>query len=165
MKRNYLVFTTIFVAMIITACASAPVATEPSELDHARQTLIDFFSLLHNGEYSEAAERHASDDEFYDTARQNNPDVDPEDRAALLEAACTYQLRCLEIKQILSSERISGTEYLFVVAFANPDGTLFVLGPCCGANETEMPPVSQFEYRVENVEGMLLVHGSPVYVP
>lgn len=165
MKRNSIVFGIMCIATVLAACTSPPAISEPSEIEPARQTLIDFFSLLSTGEYAEAVERHAYDTEFYDTARQNNPDVDPEDRSALLEAACTYQYRCMEILQVVSSEQVSGTEFVFVVEFANPDGTLFVLGPCCGADETEMPPVAQFEYTVEKVDGVLLVHGSPVYVP
>jgi len=162
MKHMALIVTLGLVALV--ACA-APATGQPTDLDHARQTLVDFFSLLGNGEYGEAVERHADDAEFYDTARMNNADVDPNDRVALMEAACTYQLRCLEILNVVNDEQVSDTEFLFVVEFENPDGTLFVLGPCCGADETEMPPVSQFEYRVEKVDSEFLVHGSPVYVP
>jgi hypothetical protein len=46
------------------------------------------------------------------------------------------------------------------------DGSLFVLGPCCGANETEMPPVSQFEYKVtRDASGQFVVMDLPPYVP
>jgi hypothetical protein len=82
-----------------------------------------------------------------------------------MEAACTYQLRCMEILNVVSGEQISDTEFIFTVEFADLDGTLFVLGPCCGSNETEMPPVSQFEYRVAMVGSEFFVHGSPIYVP
>jgi hypothetical protein len=166
MKRTVFVF--IVVASLLTACAApTPVAEAPSDLEHAQQTLIDFFSLLHNGEYVEAIERFAddTDTQFFETAQRNNVDVDPNDKAALMEAACTYQLRCMEILNVVNGEQISETEFLFIVEFANPDGTLFVLGPCCGSNETDMPPVSQFEYRVEKLGSEFFVHGSPVYVP
>jgi hypothetical protein len=162
------VFFLIVVASLLVACAApTPVTESPTDLEHARQTLIDFFSLLSNGKYSEAVERFAddADTEFYETTQRNNVDVDPADHAALMEAACTHQLRCMEILNVVSSEQISDTEFVFTVEFANPDGTLFVLGPCCGSDETEMPPVSQFEYRVEKVGSEFFVHGSPVYVP
>jgi hypothetical protein len=155
--------TIVILAILLAACA-VPTPEQPSDLEHARQTLIDFFSLLHNGEYAEAVERH-DDAEFYETARQNNGSVDPNDPVALMEAACTYQLQCLEILNVVSGEQVSDNEFVFVVEFANTDGTLFVLGPCCGADETEMPPVSQFEYRVEKVVSEFFVHGSPVFVP
>jgi hypothetical protein len=37
---------------------------------------------------------------------------------------------------------------MFEVAYVNPDGSRFVLGPCCGATEEEMPPVDVFTVRV-----------------
>lgn len=168
MKRSVRFFGLTFTGLILAACAApTPVAELPSDLEQAQQTLIDFFSLLKNGEYEEAVELFADDAEtqFYETAQQNNSDVDPNDQAALMEAACTFQLRCMEILKVVSGERVSETEFVFMVELANPDGTLFVLGPCCGADETEMPPVSQFEYRVEKAGSEFLVHGSPVYVP
>jgi hypothetical protein len=56
--------------------------------------------------------------------------------------------------------------YVFDVEFNNPDGSLFVRGPCCGATETEMPPESQFEYTVtKNAEGKFVVLNTPPYVP
>jgi hypothetical protein len=160
---------TVVLACLLVACA-APVASateDTTDLDHARQTLIDFFSLLSNRDYEGAVLRFADDAEtdFYATALRNNADVDPASPAALMQAACTYQLRCMEILNLISSEQVSETNFVFMVEFANPDGTLFVLGPCCGSNETEMPPVSQFEYRVEMVGSEFFVHGSPVYVP
>lgn len=169
MKRNALFANLLIATILLTACTApaAPISTEPTDLDHARQTLIDFFSLLSNGDYKGAVQLFADDPEtdFYATAQMNNVDVDPNDYPALMEAACTYQLRCIDILNVVSSEQVSETEFKFVVEFANPDGTLFVLGPCCGSNETEMPPVSQFEYRVEKVGSEFFVHGSPVYVP
>lgn len=166
MKRIDL-FIVALALMLATCAAPTPVAQAPSDLENAQQTLIDFFSLLSNGDYEGAVQRFADDPEtaFYETAQRNNVDVDPSDHAALMEAACTYQLRCMEILNVVSGEQISDTEFIFTVEFANPDGTLFVLGPCCGSVETEMPPVSQFEYRVEKMGSEFLVHGSPVYVP
>jgi hypothetical protein len=166
MKRIML-FTVVLACLLAACAAPTPVAEAPSDLEHAQQTLIDFFSLLHNREYSEAIERFAddADTQFFETARRNNVDVNPDDEVALMEAACTYQLQCMEILNVVNGEQISDTEFTFTVEFANEDGTLFVLGPCCGSDETEMPPVSQFEYRVEMMSSEFFVHGSPVYVP
>ena len=56
--------------------------------------------------------------------------------------------------------------YIFHVEFSNSDGNLFVQGPCCGSNETEMPRVSQFEYKVTgNADGKFLVMKLHPYVP
>lgn len=157
--------TLLVVGLALLAACAAPAGAEPADLDRAQSALTGFFSLLSQGEYAEAVELHAQDVEFYEAARQNNPGVAPNDRAALMEAACTFQLRCLEILRVVSGRQLSETEFAFVVEFTNPDGSLFVLGPCCGADETEMPPVSQFEYRVEKVGGEFLVLDSPIFVP
>lgn len=151
--------------VLLAACAPSAPTVEVSDLEHAQQTLIDFFSLLSNGEYEEAAERHAENADLYEWLQQNNPDVDPTDRAALLEAGCTFQLVCMEIKQVLSAKQISSDEFLFTVQFATEDGSTFVLGPCCGEDETSMPPISEFEYLVEKMDSQFLVIGWPIYVP
>jgi len=57
-------------------------------------------------------------------------------------------------------------EYHFTVEFGNEGESLFVRGPCCGANATDMPPQSQFDYRVvRDCKGKFLVLDLPVYVP
>ena len=154
-------------ALFLSACAthSSSTPTPTGDLERARRSLIEFFSLLSHGDFEGAAQLHAEDEDFYETLRQNNPDIDPNDHAALLRAACEFQLRCMEIKTVIHIEQLSDSMFRFIVEFANTDGSTFVLGPCCGADETEMPPVSQFEYTVEKVEEQFLVHGSPVYVP
>jgi len=74
-------------------------------------------------------------------------------------------LQCLTIRRA-TFKNLQGDTYLFQVEFNNPDGSLFVLGPCCGANETEMPLVSQFEYKVtRNASGQFVVMDLPPYVP
>ena len=74
-------------------------------------------------------------------------------------------LKCLSIRTIVCEEEVSPTEFRFTVEFTNYDGSLFVLGPCCGATETEMPPQTQFVYTVKRVEDRFLVQDLPVYVP
>ncbi len=153
-------------AAILASCSPAAATQgEVSDLDHARQTLIDYFSLLHAGEYAAAITRQAYDEDYYTWLRQNNPEVNPNDRAGLMKAACTYQLVCREVKQVLRGEQSSENKFEFWVEFANEDGTRFVLGPCCGENETTMPPVSEFQFVVEKVDSEFLVHGGPVYMP
>jgi hypothetical protein len=155
------------VIVLVAACTpiTASTPTPTGDLERARRTLIEFFSLLSHGDYASAANLHAEDENFYNSLRENNPEVEPTDRAALLRAACEYQLRCMEIKSVIHIEQISSRIFRFIVEFADLDGSTFILGPCCGADKTEMPSVSQFEYRVEKVGDLFLVHGSPVYVP
>ncbi len=153
----------VFFVLLFSACQPAPSAG--GDLAEARQALVAYFELLSQGEYAEALQYFTPEGDFYDTMRANNPEIDPDDYAALLENACTFQLMCLEVKQVVSEESLSDTEFQFTVEFANADGTTFVLGPCCGANETDTPPQSQFTYIIIKTEGGYRVLGGPVYVP
>ena len=125
--------------------------------------LIDFLTLLHTKSYADAVPLYGGD---YEQLQVFNPEIDPNDRVALWTWVCDNQLlRCLEVRSGTFKELV-GDSYIFEVEFSNPDGSLFILGPCCGANETEMPPVSQFEFTVtRNTDGKFVVMNTPPYVP
>lgn len=143
---------------LLAACA--PMAQDGEQ---AGQALDDFFTALNSADYSTADALYG---DTYEVLTGYNPDVDPGDHAALWERGCTQNgLQCLTMRTATLKEHRDG-EFIFTVEFNNPDESLFVLGPCCGATETEMPPVSQFEYRVvKSAEGHYLVMDLPVYVP
>jgi hypothetical protein len=133
-----------------------------SDLEKAREALITFFSLLHAGRYDEAVYYYGGD---YNSLRDWNPTIAEDDYATLLRYGCGAGLQCLRIKTIISEEQASTTEFKFTVEFIKDDGTTFVLGPCCGATEDEMPPQSQFTFTVKKVNSKFLVQELPVYVP
>jgi hypothetical protein len=133
-----------------------------NDLETAREALITFFSLLNERRYSEAAQFYGGD---YDALRAWNPTIAPDDYATLFEYGCTQNgLECLRVRTIVSEEVTSPTDFGFIVEFMNEDGTLFSRGPCCGATESEMPPETQFEYRVRKIDSRFLVQDLPVYV-
>lgn len=157
-------------ALALAACTSQQVATEqptptslPSTIDEAHDVLVNFLTLLHAKNYAEAAPLYGGD---YEQLQVFNPQIDPADHVALWTWACDNQLlQCLEVRSATFETQV-GDSYIFQVEFSNPDGSLFILGPCCGANETEMPPVSQFEYTVSrNAEMKFVVMNTPPYVP
>jgi hypothetical protein len=135
----------------------------PSTMAEAQGVLVDFLTLLHEKKYAEAVPLFGGQ---YDALQVFNPGIDPDDHLALWTWACDNQLlQCLEVRSATFKE-LRGDSYAFQVEFNNPDGSLFVLGPCCGANETEMPPVSLFEYTVSrNANGQFVVMNTPPYVP
>jgi len=135
----------------------------PSAASEARQVLIKYFDLLNSKQYAEADTLYGGD---YEQLKVFSADVDPSDHAKLWSNACELAgLRCLSIRTATLLDQGTNT-YGFQVEFNNSDGSLFVLGPCCGSNETEMPPVSQFEITViKNAEGKFLVTNLPPYVP
>ena len=140
-----------------------PPTTLPSTMAEAHDVLLNFLTLLHTGKYAEAVPLYGGD---YEALQVFNPGISPDDKAALWTWACDNRLlQCLEVRSA-TFKNLSGDSYVFQVEFSNPDGSLFVLGPCCGANETEMPPISQFEYTVSrNTEHRYVVMNPPPYVP
>ena len=162
-------FTLLFATILLASCATQPISTlqptqpSSSEVIQAADTLATFFRLLNEKNYAAVVPLYGGECE---SLQVFNPEIDPNDPIALWTWACENKLlQCLEVR---SAELIheEGDTYVFQVEFSNPDGSLFVLGPCCGANETEMPPVSQFEYTVmKNAEGKFVVINLPPYVP
>lgn len=155
-------FLFVILILMLAACAPAPAQTA-SEADRARATLMEFLTRLHTGDYAEAIPLYGGD---YEALQVFNPEIEPSDHLALWSWACDNRLlQCLDVRSATLLHQESDT-YVFQVEFNNPDGSLFVRGPCCGANETEMPPESQFEYTVtRNVEGRFVVMNTPPYVP
>lgn len=132
-------------------------------MNEAYEVLVDFLTLLHTKNYADAAPLYGGE---YEQLQVFNPEINPNDRVALWTWVCDNQLlQCLEVRSA-TFQKLVGDSYIFQVEFNNPDGSLFVLGPCCGANETEMPPVSQFEFTVtRNADGKFVVMNTPPYVP
>ena len=102
----------------------------------------------------------------YEQLQIFHPSADPADHAALWSWSCEKAgLQCLKVR-VATFKILQGDTHVFQVEFSNADGSLFVLGPCCGADETEMPPVSQFEYRVgRESDGSFRVIDLPPYTP
>ena len=153
-----------FVTILLASCAAQPAPTSlPSTASEAYDVLVNFLTLLHTKNYAEAVSLYGGE---YEQLQVFNTEIDPNDHLALWTWACDYQLlQCLEVRSA-TFQNLVGDSYIFQVEFNNPDGSLFVLGPCCGANETEMPPVSQFEFTVtRNPDGKFVVMNTPPYVP
>jgi hypothetical protein len=155
--KRFLLF--LFAVVLFASCAPKPT----SDVDEAQNTLVDFLTMLNTKQYVDAAPLYGGS---YEQLQVFNPKIDPSDHVALWTWVCENELlQCLPVRTVTFKERQSDT-FFFQVEFNNLDGSLFVLGPCCGANETEMPPVSQFEYAVtRNPEGNFLVMNEPPYVP
>ena len=126
--------------------------------------LLQFFDHLHAGRYEKAVTLYGGD---YQLLIDQNPEIDPTDHIALLKNACTFNgFQCLQIKLAGIERKNSPNEYVFTVQFQNEDGTLFVQGPCCGASETEQPPISFFQIKVLKIaEAEFRVLDMPPYMP
>ena len=134
-----------------------------STTSEAQAALVKFFELLNSKRYAEAVALYGGS---FEGLQDNNPGVDPLDHVKLLENACEINGNQCLLTRTVTFTSLQGDTYIFQVEFSNPDGSLFVRGPCCGANETDMPPESEFEYKViRTVEGKFVVMDLPPYVP
>jgi hypothetical protein len=148
--------------ILLTACTSQSQTSIGS--GEPQQVLQQFFELLHDGEYAQASVLYAGS---YENIVYMNPDVDPLDGARLFELACKVNgFQCLEVRRAVLEHTPAEGQFVFKVTFTSPEGGLFVLGPCCGADETVMPPHSEFFYEVhQTTDGSYKVMTEPVYVP
>lgn len=188
MKRHLLKVMIGMLVIVISACSKEPIPTPFEQISSSDQAeiypnptvgaintvaandgsahaiILQFFDDLHAGRYEEAVSLYGGD---YQLLIDQNPETDPADQAALMENACTHNgYQCLKIKLAGIEYKPSPDEYVFGVQFQNEDGSVFVLGPCCGAPETEQPPVSFFEIRVVKVaDGEFRVLDMPPYMP
>jgi hypothetical protein len=147
------------VLQAIRASFKANPAPAVRDLKQARDLLVRYFKLLHDGYYDEAVNLYA---DGYDMLAEWNPDVPANHYGQLFAAACDAQLRCLEVGRVVYARAISKSEFEFTVEFRNEDGTTFERKACCGSSG---PPNSQFTYTVEKRWAEMRVHGLPVYVP
>lgn len=157
-----------FAAELYTALQQEQAPAESFEAgggeEAARQALFTYFSAFSDGDFARAVELYGGS---YEALQGNNPEIDPDDRQALMEAACRYNgFRCdLQVREVVRGEQESEGTYRFTLQFNTPDGQLFELGPCCGADPAEAPSVSQFDYTVEVQKGEVRVLDLPVYQP
>ncbi len=129
-----------------------------------RPVLQAYFDALGAGNYADAALIYGGE---LEVLAGYNPDLDPADRAGLFERACTVNgFACsLQIGDILNVEQVSDLVVLYTLALQNPDGSMFELGPCCGADPAATPPQREFTFTVGLQDGRLVVLELPVYVP
>lgn len=112
----------------------------------AQAVLTEFYNAVNQGLFDRAVVLYGGS---YEELAYFNPTIEPDDQVALLRAACEFNgFMCLPILDSTLVETHNEQNFVFEVTFANLDGSLFVLGPCCGADEETMPPVSEFNVQV-----------------
>jgi hypothetical protein len=183
LMKHYMIVVILLMPLIIgTACNLANLPPDPEEnpisesdqaedadptpelLTQAEKMVLDYFSALNQADYAKAVDLYGGP---YEILQGYNPTLDPEDHTALLQAGCEFNgLMCLPVREVLSVQTSDNKEFIFDVEFANPDGSAFVLGPCCGETEETMPPQSVFKIGVHcQEEGACQVMDLPPYVP
>jgi hypothetical protein len=135
-----------------------------SEQELAGEVAKLFFGYLQSGRYANAAGLYGGS---YEVLQGWNPSVNPADSSTLWRNGCSINgLNCLKVRSIQPAEQPNAGEFVFNVEFSTREGDLFALGPCCGADETEQPPVSTWPIRVaKGTDGRYRVMDLPPYAP
>jgi hypothetical protein len=136
----------------------------PEDIDQASLALKGYFNALRFGRYREAVGWFGGS---YETLAAMNPDTPAGDEAGLFSSACTANgFFCLGVDSALLERVTEDGRYLFQVSFTDPEGNLFILNPCCGADLEVQPPVWLFRYSVQRDQnGRFKVVELPVYSP
>lgn len=129
----------------------------------AQDTLISFFNNLNEGKFTEALDYFTTDEKTWEELDIYNPDKET-DHADIIENYCQATLTCLPAS-IVRSTKVNDNEYNYQIQFRKEDGNIFVLGPCCGATEEEMPPKDTFDFTVKKIDGTFKVITPPLYIP
>lgn len=155
----------LFLAAACTTKKSASLSAQIKGDDSfALQTLTDFLDDLHTGSYEDAALLYGG---TYETMIDHNPTISPEDRAALMQNACTINgAQCLKAKSIVLEEKVSDSKFIYRVEFQNANSSLLTVGSCCGDNRSNTQNKSSFLFEVSrNEEGKFLVMTMVPYLP
>ena len=154
---------TIIWLLLLSVLAGCALFYPKNDIIQAEQALIAFFEHLSKRDYALADALYGAS---YEPLVYLNPSIPEDDHEALWRSACEVNgFQCLPVLNVIGTEKFSLNEYIITVEFRGADGTPFVLGPCCGASEKEMPPESQFEMFVIESGGRYLVTSLPVLVP
>jgi hypothetical protein len=145
------------------ASPTSPAAPAISDLEQARVALIDFFSALAGGRYTEATMLYGGS---YEELTGFNAMVPRDEYPQLFQNACTTNgFQCLEVQTVVDAREVAPGEFAFVVEFQNEDGSLFSRGSAGGSSATAQPAQSQWTYTVKKVGDLFLVQELPVYLP
>ena len=152
--------TEVLIATPTPLTALLPSESAATEEEQARDALLGFFANLSAGKYGEAAHRYGGEKIEY--ARDPLPGETVDE---YWEYICTIVVQCLPVTAIIDAQQVSTEEFIFYVVFMHPDGTRFQMGACCGGDPAAVPPVWQFAYPVQKIDGEWKVMRGPIFTP
>ena len=151
---------------ISTENKSGQITSIKSEPAKAEEALVSFFMHLNNQDFEKALvlfELNGSTSSWEWLENFSLPE-DRNDKAKVLQRYCEATGTCLQA-EVIEIKKEAADSYNLLVQFQKTDGNTFVLGPCCGASEEEMPPQDKFEFKVKKIDGEFKVITAPIYVP
>ncbi|MFZ3136593.1 MAG: ankyrin repeat domain-containing protein [Thermodesulfovibrionales bacterium] len=152
-----------------TAESHVPVEVD-EELQAAKETLINFFDYLHDGQYDKAVllfepweEGTGMHHSSWEGLSSFSLREDRGDKSKVLARYCEAVGTCLRVR-ILDVKKVDISKYRLKVQFLKDDGEIFALGPCCG-EPAETTPQKEFIYFVDRINGVYKVRTQPLYTP
>lgn len=132
----------------------------------AQETLISFFAYLSNQDFENALTLFELNeaDNIWERLKDFSLPEDRNDKEKILQNYCQAIGTCLPAN-VIQIQKEDNDTYNLLVQFQNPDTSIFVLGPCCGATEEEMPSQDKFEFKVKKINGTFKVATPPIYRP
>lgn len=169
MKKISILFIGIF--LILSGCISSNISNDNTtgyesakeDFEIAQDTLITFFENLSKNEFDKAVNLFSSYDSDWENLKVYN-EPDETDRVIIIKNYCNATTTCMKA-EVLNIRKVKDDEYSMVVRFFKKNGDIYVLGPCCGATEEEMPSQEKFDFTVKKIEGEFRVTTPPIYVP
>jgi len=136
-----------------------------NDVNVAQNTLLAFFDFLKDEKFDKAVELFEPVGlDSWEWLENFSPDEERKNRALVLKNYCRATGTCLQAR-VLSVEKNNENEFIASVEFIHNNGEIFILGPCCGSTEEEMPPMQKFDFRIHKKDNLFKVSTPPIYVP
>ncbi|RJR31636.1 hypothetical protein C4569_01600 [Candidatus Parcubacteria bacterium] len=177
MKKLLFTAALLFIGLVVSGCTllkdnnngqqnkADRIVSAQDEITQAQEALITFFKYLSRQDFESALTLFEPDEEnSWEWIANFTIEEDRNNKAEVLKNYCEAVGTCLEVKIIEAKKEVDDV-YNLVVQFQKPDGGVFVLGPCCGATEEEMPPQNKFNFTVKKINSVFKVTTAPVYRP
>ncbi len=145
--------------------------TTDKELQAAKETLINFFNYLHDGQYNKAVLLFEPWEEGIGMHRSSwegilsvLPTEERNDKGKALGAY--YRTVGVPIRaKVLDIKKVADNEFKLKIQFLEDDGSIYVYKLCCGATEKEMQSETEFDYFVHKIDGVYKVRTPPLFRP
>jgi hypothetical protein len=170
LKKNlfFKVFIVLLAVFFMTGCEKTPLNQSKNTVEDtvvAQNTLIAFFNYLNDDKFDKAVELfEPTGIDSWEWLANFSPEEERDNKPLVLKNYCLATQTCLKAN-VLNIKKQTENDYILSVQFIKKDNNTFVLGPCCGATEEEMPSMDKFDYNVKKVNNLFKVATPPVYVP
>ncbi|MBM4135638.1 MAG: hypothetical protein FJ241_02280 [Nitrospira sp.] len=174
MKNKTIIFIVVqIIAFLIGTFTLHAIDTIDKELQVAKETLINFFNYLYDGQYNKAVllfepwkEGSGMHSSSWEGILSGLLPEERNEKGKAIGLGIIYRTVGVPIRaKVLDIRKVDVDRYRLKVQFLKDDGDIYVYGPCCGANEETMPSQREFVYFVDRIDGVYKVRTPPLFRP